>query len=159
MFTYIRRICSVFAMAAIVSACNITSSGNKEIFGTLLGGAGGAVVGSQFGSGQGKLVGVAIGTLAGAFLGNQIGISLDRADQIAVQEATQRSLETQPTGVDMPWQGQKAYGSVKPISTFQGSDGRYCREYQTTITVAVEQQVAYGTACRQPDGSWQVVSS
>jgi hypothetical protein len=32
------------------------------------------------------------------------------------------------------------------------------REFITTITVGGEQQQGYGTACRQPDGTWQIVS-
>lgn len=35
--------------------------------------------------------------------------------------------------------------------------GRYCREYQSTLTVGGTVQSGYGTACLQPDGSWQVV--
>lgn len=32
----------------------------------------------------------------------------------------------------------------------------YCREYQTQVTIAGQPQNAYGTACRKPDGSWQI---
>ncbi len=32
----------------------------------------------------------------------------------------------------------------------------YCREYQTQVTIAGKPQNAYGTACRKPDGSWQI---
>ncbi len=32
----------------------------------------------------------------------------------------------------------------------------YCREYRTEITIAGQQQDAYGTACRRPDGTWQI---
>ena len=35
--------------------------------------------------------------------------------------------------------------------------GRACREYQTTIVVGGATRPASGTACQQPDGSWQVV--
>lgn len=34
---------------------------------------------------------------------------------------------------------------------------RYCREYNTTSRVAGRMQNTYGTACMQPDGSWQIV--
>jgi hypothetical protein len=33
-----------------------------------------------------------------------------------------------------------------------------CREYQTQITVAGKPQQAYGVTCRQPDGSWRIVT-
>lgn len=41
------------------------------------------------------------------------------------------------------------------VVTVQTQAPEYCREYQTTVTVNGEQQEAFGTACRQPDGSWQ----
>lgn len=33
----------------------------------------------------------------------------------------------------------------------------YCREYSTTIVVDGRTQPAYGTACQQPDGTWEAV--
>lgn len=33
-----------------------------------------------------------------------------------------------------------------------------CREFQQKILIDGKEQSAYGTACRQPDGSWRVVS-
>lgn len=35
--------------------------------------------------------------------------------------------------------------------------GRYCREYNTISHVAGRAQNTYGTACMQPDGSWEIV--
>lgn len=37
------------------------------------------------------------------------------------------------------------------------SGNRYCREYQSAITVGRDRQSAYGRACLQPDGSWEIV--
>lgn len=33
----------------------------------------------------------------------------------------------------------------------------YCREYQQQVLVGGRWEQAYGTACRRPDGSWQIV--
>jgi surface antigen len=33
----------------------------------------------------------------------------------------------------------------------------YCREFQQQAAIGGEIREVYGTACRQPDGSWQVV--
>lgn len=46
--------------------------------------------------------------------------------------------------------------SAAPTRTFQ-SNGRYCREFQQEITVGGQRQQGFGTACRQPDGAWQIV--
>ncbi len=37
------------------------------------------------------------------------------------------------------------------------SNGPYCREYQSTTVVNGRNVPTYGTACQQPDGSWQIV--
>lgn len=34
---------------------------------------------------------------------------------------------------------------------------RYCREYQKTVTIGGADQEVYGTACMQPDGSWEIM--
>lgn len=34
----------------------------------------------------------------------------------------------------------------------------YCREFTKVVNVGGQAQSAYGQACRQPDGSWQIVS-
>ena len=49
--------------------------------------------------------------------------------------------------------------AATPLSpAYRTADGRYCREYQATVTVNGAPQPSYGTACLQPDGSWRVVN-
>lgn len=38
------------------------------------------------------------------------------------------------------------------------ADDSYCREYTKTIKVGGRIQEAFGTACRQEDGAWEIVS-
>jgi hypothetical protein len=38
------------------------------------------------------------------------------------------------------------------------ADDRYCREYQASARVGGVSQPTYGTACMQPDGSWEIIS-
>lgn len=46
-----------------------------------------------------------------------------------------------------------------PISPpYTDGYGRYCREYQSTLSVGGASQRGYGTACLQPDGSWRIVN-
>lgn len=48
-----------------------------------------------------------------------------------------------------------------PIEATPGrvvSDSPYCREYQRQVVVGGHVQESYGTACRQPDGAWKIVS-
>ncbi len=133
--------------------------GPKETAGTVLGAAGGAVLGSQIGSGRGQLVAVAVGTLAGAIIGKEIGKSLDTTDKLAMERNAQYSLEHTRTNTTTTWQNPDSgnYGSVTPTKTYQTNEGKYCREYTQTVVIDGKEQRAYGNACRQPDGSWMVV--
>jgi len=142
----------------VVSGCAPTT-GPKESTGTLLGAGTGALLGAQVGSGKGTLVAVAIGTLAGALMGQEIGRSLDRADQIAMQQNAQYALEYTPTNSSTPWRNPDSgnSGQITPVETYQTAQGQYCREYRQTVWIGGEQQQAYGTACRQPDGSWKII--
>lgn len=152
----------LFAAALGLVGCASDSGGgpqmNKETVGTVLGGIGGAVIGSAFGSGSGRLVGVAAGALAGAYLGNQIGSSLDKADRTAMERASQQATAA-PIGETVSWRNPDSgnSGTVTPTREGTANNGDYCREFQQSVTVGGKTEQAYGTACRQPDGSWKVV--
>ena len=47
---------------------------------------------------------------------------------------------------------------VRPAPEPAVMDRRYCREYQRTVTIDGAPVEAYGTACRQPDGSWRMIA-
>lgn len=131
--------------------------GSKEGVGTILGATAGAALGSNVGKGQGNVVAIAIGTLAGALFGQEIGRSLDRADRIAMGQNAQYSLEYSRSNETTRWHNPDSgnSGSMTPLRTYQQT-GQYCREYRQTVIVGGERQNAYGTACRQPDGSWVI---
>lgn len=158
MYTF--RLTLVGLMALALAGCT-EKMGNKQAVGTLLGAAAGGLAGSQVGKGRGKLVATGVGTLLGALVGNEIGKSLDRADRLAMQHATHRSLEKAPTGKTTTWKNPDSgnQGSITPKKTFQRKDGTYCREFTQTITVGGRTEQAYGTACRQPDGTWKLHSA
>jgi surface antigen len=133
---------------------------NKTTGGALVGAGLGGLAGSQFGKGSGNAAATAIGVVLGGLLGGSVGASLDRADQAALDRSTQNALETAPTNQAVQWNNPDNghYGTVVPVRTYQQS-GTYCREFQQTIVVAGQSQQAYGTACRQSDGTWQIQSS
>jgi surface antigen len=129
---------------------------NRELAGKVVGGAVGAAVGSQVGKGDGQLLATGAGALIGVLLGGEIGRSLDAQDRACVG----RTLETVPTGQTVAWANPDsgAHYRATPRRTYQTDSGRYCREYTTQARVGGRQQQVYGTACRQPDGSWEIVS-
>jgi surface antigen len=145
---------------SVTSACQQGPNGNlfsKENIGSLAGAGAGAWVGSNVGKGKGQIVGIAAGTLLGAMLGKSIGASLDRADMAYYNKTSQTALETAPTGQAQSWRNPDSgnSGVITPTRTFQ-QGSTYCREYSQTITVGGKTQNAFGTACRQPDGSWKI---
>ncbi len=155
----IMRLGLALALGISVAAC-AANSGPKENVGTLIGAGVGGLLGSTIGSGSGQLAAVAGGTLLGAFLGNEIGASLDKADQTYADQTAQRSLETSPSGQTSTWSNPDSghSGSVTPKPAYAAASGEQCREYQQTVTVGGETQEAYGTACRQADGTWKIVN-
>ena len=156
-----RRVASVVAalgIAGLLAAC-ANDSGPKQNVGTVLGGVGGAVARAQFGKGTGQLVGVAAGTRLGALLGSEVGHYLDKADRTYMDRANQRALETSPSGSQVSWRNPDSgnAGTIVPQPAYQAPGGEYCREFQQTIQVGGETKQGFGTACRQPDGSWKIM--
>ena len=147
-------------LAVLLSAC-MKDLGPKEGLGGVIGAAVGGIAGAQVGDGTGQLVAVGAGVLLGALVGSEIGQSLDKADQLYAAEAYKESIETTPTGTTTSWANPDSgnSGTYTPTQTYQIDSGQYCREFQQTITVGGKTEDAYGTACRQPDGTWQIASN
>lgn len=96
----------MLSLSACGSAPNSCGGGYKQIGGALLGGAGGAVAGAQFGKGKGQLATTAVGTLAGALLGSEVGSSLDRADTVYCNQQQMR-YQPQPQQLPYPHPGSR----------------------------------------------------
>jgi surface antigen len=156
------RIVIVILIALMVAGCTTTQGGNgiEQNKKTLVGGLGGAAAGGLIAAAlHGGPVGIIGGVLAGGLIGGAIGDRMDAADRREAQQTTQRALEKEPSGTAVAWHNPDSghSGTITPIRTYQKSGGQYCREYQQTVSIGGEQHQAYGTACRQPDGSWKIV--
>ena len=149
------------ALAAMVSlAACATDAGEKQTLGALIGAGLGGLAGSQIGSGTGQLAAVGAGVLLGGLLGSEVGKTLDRADQVYAERTAQGSLENAPTGQSSGWVNPDSghSGSFTPTQTYTAAEGQPCREYHSTVTIDGETEDVYGTACREPDGSWRFVN-
>ncbi len=156
-----KRVTPVLLVAFLLGACQqgLGGMGPKQTGGTLVGAGLGALAGSQIGSGKGQLAAVAIGTLLGAWMGSEVGKSLDRADRLAMQQA-ERQARTAPIGETISWRNPDTghSGTITPIREGENTrTGAYCREFRQTVTIDGKTEEAYGTACRQPDGSWKIM--
>ncbi|MBY0407750.1 MAG: hypothetical protein K2Q01_08655, partial [Rickettsiales bacterium] len=96
------------------------------------------LAGSGIGKGHGRTAAIITGAVLGTTVGGQFNSS-NCSEQVV---ATTQPQYTPP---------------VQNISYGDATEGRYCREYQNISTVAGRNQQTYGTACMQPDGSWEIV--
>lgn len=151
---------AIALLVGVLALAGCQTAGPKENVGTVGGAVLGGLLGAQFGDGTGQLIATGVGVAAGSIVGREIGASLDRADQLAMAQANERAL-TAPVGEEILWNNPDSgnYGSVTTTRDGTNTTGAYCREYQQDVWVNGELQRAYGTACQQPDGSWQIVGS
>lgn len=86
---------------------------------------------------------------------------LVEVEQQAMNDTLQYALEYKKTNQAADWVNPDTArsGVVVPVRTFFDGQGRPCREFTTSITIDGEQQQGYGTACRQSNGTWHVVSN
>jgi surface antigen len=148
----------IVVLCALVALTGCQTTGPNAAGGSLIGAAAGGLLGAQFGSGSGTIATAVIGAIAGSALGSHIGQNMDARDREEHSTTTAAALESAPTGQSLPWRNDTSgnYGAVTPQRTWQRADGTYCREFTQTITVGGQQQRAYGTACRQADGTWKI---
>jgi len=144
-------------VVVVFTGCSTIESNPKTTIGAVGGGTlGGLIAAAAGGSGAA----IAASVIGGILVGGLVGNLLDERDKKMAAEAERKALETAPSGTTVSWQnpdnGHK--GTVTPVRTYQTSSGQYCREYETHVTIEGKSEKAYGTACRQPDGSWKIVS-
>lgn len=156
--TKAKTVVALAAAAALMGACT-SDIGTRQAVGTAGGAIAGGVVGSQIGSGTGRLIATGAGTLIGALVGGEVGRQLDRVDRQYAQQTAYTAFETAPTGTTSSWNNPDSgnYGTVTPVRTYQ-SQGTDCRDFQQTTYVGGQPSTTYGTACRQPDGTWRIVN-
>jgi len=140
-----------------LTGCQTMSDNPKTTIGGLGGAATGGLIAAAAGGGG---AGIAAGVIGGALLGGLIGNMLDQRDKEMQTKAASQALESAPAGKPVAWQNPDSghSGTVTPTRTYQTAQGTYCREYTQTVTIDGKKENSYGTACRQPDGSWKIVN-
>lgn len=154
------RAAFVAAIALSLGACESQGISNETV-GQVLGAGVGAVVGSQFGSGTGRIIATAVGTLAGAWIGGELAKRLDNRDRAMMSNSTNQALANAPNGQTVSWSNPESgnAGSTTPISSYKAPSGKNCRQFNQTVVAGGQQEARQGTACQQPDGSWQIASN
>ncbi len=143
-------------MAVNLSGC---APGQNTPGATVIGATAGGLLASQVFHGRGEGTGIVAGALIGGAMGYIVGRAMDRADHDRFASA----LNDVPEGREAHWRNHRTNHeyTVRPVNKvhYERRHRGYCREYQMTVIIDNRPQDAYGTACRQRDGSWKVVKS
>ncbi len=145
-----RTIALLVTWVLLFSGC-ASQYGPNEQAGMIIGGALGGVLGSEIGGGHGRTAAIIVGTLAGTAVGGAVGRSMDETDRMK----TALALENVRTGVTSTWRNPDtaAEYAVTPTRTLETTAGP-CRDFTMQAVIGGETQTVYGTACREPDGTW-----
>jgi len=155
-----KRFLLVTCVPLALAACE---GADRERIGTIGGAAVGAVAGKAIGgSGTSGTIGMVLGAVAGGYLGGEIGQALDERDEKELSNVTQRALNEGTVGQSYAWTNPTSgnRGTVAPTSTaYARAEGQTCRDFTTSVTLREGRSAtSSGTACKQSDGSWRVVS-
>jgi surface antigen len=127
-------------------------SGHNHDTGTILGAAGGGIIGGVASHGNG--LGIIGGALLGGLAGNAISRDMDCDDQRDAARSYNDSFEGRP-GERHEWRdpdGDRGY--VVTDREYHRGD-RLCRDF-TQVTYRHGQEFdRHGTACRRRDGQWE----
>jgi surface antigen len=150
-----RAVVPVICFVFLITGCE-TTPGKRTTIGGLGGAAAGGLLAAAAGGGG---AGIAAGVILGGLVGGAIGDRMDAADRRESQRAAMQAFDTAPSGQSVAWRNPDSgnSGTITPTRTYQTASGQYCREFQQTVTIGGETQQAFGRACRQPNGSWQIV--
>jgi surface antigen len=141
--------------ALSAAACLAVGCANQQGTGAAVGAGAGALAGSALT--HGNAGGAIVGGILGALVGSEVGRRMDERDQ----QRLAQSFETAPTNQPTQWVNPDTGNSysVTPLRTYQQASGSPCREFRMFGDVGTRQQEVYGTACRQPDGSWRIINT
>ena len=148
----------ILSAALFLGGCENTTNKDR---GVLLGALAGGVIGNQIGNGRGQSLATVAGAALGGAAGSAIGARMDEQDRQMMRQARTDSLESGFTGESSGWSNPDSgnSGNVIPVRTYQNASGQYCREFQQEITIGGETEQGFGTACRQANGSWQIIGA
>jgi len=78
---------------------------------------------------------------------------MNSQDKMILQDV----LENSPDGQTIGWQNPETNNLFQTTTTNTSiNNGRPCRQYQTVGIINGRKETMVGTACRQPNGFWQI---
>ncbi len=155
--TVLKGVAIVSLIAVLSTGCATIEANPKTTIGAVGGGALGGLIAGAAGANPAA---IAAATIGGILVGGLVGNLLDERDKRLAAQAAQKAFESAPTGQAVAWQNPDSghSGTVTVTKTYQATSGSYCRQYETSVNIGGKLENAHGTACRQPDGTWKIVS-
>jgi surface antigen len=146
------------AVAGVVACSSPDGSFTKADSGMVMGGIAGGILGNQIGKGRGNVVATVAGVVAGGLIGSEIGRRLDERDRKLAEAAEYDALERGQSGVSREWRNPDSgrYGEIVPSKPYKRGEAD-CRDYTHTVYIDGRPERMRGTACRNPDGTWNNV--
>lgn len=156
-----KKVLSVVVVMALLAGC-APGAGPNQAGGTVLGGATGAIIGSQFGHGSGRLIGAAVGGLLGAAAGSAIGRNMDARDRELADRAARNALETHRDHQSASWRNpnNNHHGQFVVTRTEEFRERHLvCRDFVNTVIIDGKKEKVHGRACRDMrdvKGEWMM---
>ena len=152
-FKKIAVYCLAAAMTGGLAGCSGTLT--NEGAGAVTGGVIGGVIGSSLFRGDAAIGGLIVGSALGAMVGAGIGRQMDEQDRVYMRQA----IIVNDIGEPRRWTNERTHITyiVTPVRHYY-THHRVCRTYTTQIWVDGRRRMAEGTACRMPNGEWEIKS-
>lgn len=115
---------------------------------TVIGAAGGAVVGNRTASPENRTIATIVGALAGGLIGNAVGDAIDDGDRACMGH----SLEVGAIGRDVTWTNPRTHvvQTVRPTRDLAGG----CRQFD--YQAGPRAKLVTMTACRTANAAWTI---
>ena len=157
-YRYDQRRTARFDRIAYLRECERQRSGNTA-GGAIVGAIAGGVLGNAISRGPQRGPGTALGAILGGVAGASIGNNLNCEDRSYAIDTSYSGFEAGVPHRRYDWRGPRsgAYGYLQVGDYYQDRRGYRCATYSQQIFVRGRPEVARGYACRQPDGTWQLV--
>jgi surface antigen len=106
-----------------------------------------------------KLSAGGVGSLLGALTDRDVWAAMTGEDRNQADQAAKRAFAA-PLAEKVIWTNPQSGNSGTITTTREGysSAGTFCREFQQTVTTPAKSELAYGTACKQPDATWKIMA-
>ena len=153
------KIVSILLVSALITGC---TGGPKETGGSIIRGATGALIGSQFGGPgtSGQLVGVALGAMLGGALGGEMGRRLDAKDRELADSTARYALEHRADNQYSTWRNPNNNHSGRFVVTrTEETSNLVCRDFVHTVIIDGRKENVHGRACRDvrdPRAHWTI---